>query len=422
MRPDRSSMKEPLDKIRQGLFRYFRNQVAFGFRNYRLYTIGQGLSVLGTWLQRIAMLWLAYRLTNSAFILGLIGFSEQVPIFFIAPFAGVYADKWDKRRALIFIECFAMAQAILIAILTFTNLIEIWHLIGLSLCLGIINSFQVPIRQSFVVEMVNRDKTALTNAIALNSTLFNMSRMIGPSLAGLMIAAVGEAWCFVANAFSFGLVIWTYLSMKELPPSPQKKDQAKVWYKLKEGFQYVRKKEIMRILIIMLALVSFSNASFRTLAPVFAKEILGGGANTFGFLMSASGVGAIIAAVYLTNNRSMATLNKLVHYTGIFLGIALILFGFSKWLLISLALMAFGGASRMIHTASTNTLLQLYTEDDKRGRVMSFYTISQQGTTPFGSFVSGSLANFAGAPWAVVIMGSLSLVGTLLLRNRLSPP
>lgn len=398
---------------------YLRSQIAFRYRNYRLYTLGQGLSVLGTWLQRIAMLWLAYKLTDSPFILGLVGFSEQIPIFLIAPFAGVYADKWDKHKALIIIESLAMLQAILIAILTFSGLIQIWHIVALSLLLGIINSFEVPIRQSFVVDMVNKDKVALGNAIALNSTLFNLSRMVGPSIAGILISAVGEGWCFLANGTSYALVVLTYLSMRGLPQKIKEHTQTKVLDKLKEGFQYLHRKDIMKALVVLLALVSFCNASFRTLAPVFAKKILGGDAHTFGFLMSASGFGAIIGAVYLTKNHANLLLRKLIHYTGIVLGISLILFGLSHWLLLSLLFIMMGGLTRMIHTTGTNTLLQFLTDDDKRGRVMSFYTMSLQGTTPMGSFVSGSLANFVGAPVTLVCMGVLLVLGTLVLRGKI---
>lgn len=398
---------------------YFRQQIALTHRNYRLFTIGQGMSVTGTWIQRIAMIWLAYRMTNSPFILGLVGFSEQIPIFIIAPFAGVFADRWNKRRSLIKIESLAMVQAVFMGVLTFTGVIRIWHIIALSLLLGVINAFEVPVRQSFVVDMVDGDKDALGNAIALNSTVFNLSRLIGPSLAGIMIAAVGEGWCFMANALSYAIVVTTLILMRISTIPLDNIPGGQVVRKLKEGVRYVSSHQVMRALLIMLAIISFSNASFRTLAPVFAKNILHGNANTFGFLMSAAGVGAIIGAIFLTNHRSVKLLRRFVHYTGILLGISLVCFGGSKWLWLSLIFMAAGGLAQMMHTACTNTLLQLYTDDDKRGRVMSFYAMSLQGTTPFGSFVSGSIADLIGGPWTVVIMGIFSLTGTLLLRNKI---
>lgn len=407
------------EKKRNIIVSYFQQQIAFSHRNYRLYAVGQTMSVTGTWIQRIAMIWLAYQLTNSAFILGLVGFSEQIPIFIIAPFAGVFADKWNKRKALIIIESLAMLQAIVLGILTLTHVIQIGHIIALSLLLGVINSFEVPTRQAFVVDMVDEDKDALGNAITLNSTLFNLSRLIGPSIAGILISAVGEGWCFMANALSYAVIITSIILMNITNIQSATIHKGEVLRELKEGIKYVGHHRIMKTLLIMLAVISFSNASFRTLAPIFAKDILHGNANTFGFLMSASGIGAIIGALYLTNHRYVALLKKIVHYTGILLGISLICFGGSRWLWLSLIFMAAGGLAQMTHTASTNTLLQLYTDDDKRGRVMSFYAMSLQGITPFGSFVSGTIADFIGAPITMVILGIISLSGTMFLRKKL---
>lgn len=397
---------------------YFRQQVALTHRNYRLFIIGQSLSVIGTWVQRIAMIWLAYRLTNSPFILGLVGFSEQIPIFIIAPFAGVFADKWNKHRAIIIIESLAMLQGLAMAGLYFAGVIQIWQIIVLSLALGVINAFEVPVRQSFVVDMVDGDKDALGNAITLNSTFFNLARLIGPSLAGVLIASSGEGWCFMTNAFSYAIVVVSLILMHISAKPSVTILSGQVVEKLKEGIKYVGRHQVMRTLLIMLAMISFSNASFRTLAPVFAKNILHGNANTFGFLMSASGVGAIIGAIFLTNHRSPGLMRKLVHYTGLLLGISILCFGGSRWMWISLIFMATGGLAQMMHTACTNTLLQLYTDDDKRGRVMSFYAMSLQGTTPFGSFVSGTIADFLGAPWTMVVMGLCVVAGTMLLRNK----
>ncbi|MGH2643631.1 MAG: MFS transporter, partial [Chitinophagaceae bacterium] len=380
---------------------YFQQQIAFTHRNYRLFAIGQGLSVTGTWIQRIAMMWLAYRLTNSALILGLVGFSEQIPIFIIAPFAGVFADRWDKHHSLIRIESLAMLQAVIMGILTLMNVIKIWEIIALSLLLGVINSFEVPVRQSFVVDMVDGDKNALGNAIALNSTLFNLSRLIGPSVAGILISLVGEGWCFMANGLSYAMVVISLILMHISTKSDAVAVSGQVILRLKEGVKYVRGHQIMRMLLFLLATISFSNASFRTLAPVFAKKILHGNADTFGFLMSAAGVGAIIGAIFLTNHRSVKLLRRFIHYTGLLLGISLLCFGGSKWLWLSLFFMATGGLAQMMHTACTNTLLQLYTDDDKRGRVMSFYAMSLQGMTPFGSLISGAIAGLIGAPWAM---------------------
>lgn len=400
---------------------YFRQQVALTHRNYRLFLVGQSLSLIGTWIQRIAMIWLAYRLTNSPFILGLIGFCEQIPIFIIAPFAGVYADRWNKHKALVRIESLAMVQAAILGIITLAHVIQIWHIVVLSLFLGIINAFEVPMRQSFVVDMVDRDKGALGNAIALNSTVFNLSRLVGPSVAGVLIGVAGEGWCFMANAFSYAIVVISLLMMTIVLKPAVITDTTNVLRKLQEGIVYVRSHKVMRALLLLLAIVSFSNASLRTLAPVFAKQILHGNANTFGFLMSAAGIGAITGALFLTNHHSGRLLTRIISFTGILLGSSMICFGGSRWLWPSLFFMAVGGLAQMMHTASTNTLLQLHTDDDKRGRVMSFYTVCLQGMMPFGSLVAGAVADYTGASWAMIAMGTICLLGTIFLRHRKAP-
>ena len=380
--------------------------------------VGQTLSLIGTWIQRMAMMWLVYKLSNSAFLLGVVGFCEQIPIFLIAPFAGVYADRWDKHKALIRIEVFALAQAFLLGILTLFGLVQIWHIIALSLCLGIINAFEVPMRQSFVVEMVEGDKAALPNAIALNSTVFNLSRLIGPSVAGILIAAVGEGWCFMANALSYAIVLVSLLMMRIPKSILERAKEVDILNKLKEGIQYVKQNHLMRSLLLLLAIVSFSNASLKTLAPIFAKDVLKGDAHTLGFLMSAAGVGAICGALFLTKRKSTGLLKRIVSFTGILLGTGMICFAISRSLPLSLFFIAIAGFSQMMHTASTNTLLQLYVDDDKRGRVMSFYTVCLQGTMPFGSLLAGALAGFIGAQWAVAFMGGFCLVSSLFLREK----
>jgi len=397
---------------------YFLQQKALFHRNYRLFMVGQTLSLVGTWIQRMAMMWLVYKLTNSAFLLGVVGFCEQVPIFLIAPFAGVYADRWDKHKALCRIEAFAMAQAFLLGILTLLGVVQIWHIIALSLCLGIINAFEVPMRQSFVVEMVEGDKTALPNAIALNSTIFNLSRLIGPAVAGILIGAVGEGWCFMANALSYAIVLGSLLMMRIPKSVLERSKEVDIVNKLKEGIQYVRKNAMMRSLLLLLAIVSFANASLRTLAPIFAKDILKGDAHTLGFLMSAAGVGAICGALFLTKRKSTGLLKRIVSLTGISLGIGMICFAISRSLPLSLLFIAVAGLSQMMHTACTNTLLQLHVDDDKRGRVMSFYTVCLQGTMPFGSLLAGAIAGVIGGQWAVACMGGFCLLSSLFIREK----
>jgi len=400
------------------VIKYFKEQKALFHRNYRLFMVGQSLSLVGTWIQRMAMMWLVYQLTHSAFLLGVVGFCEQVPIFLIAPFAGVYADKWDKHKALCRIEGFASLQAFLLGILTLFNVVEIWHIIVLSLCLGVINAFEVPMRQSFVVEMVERDKASLSNTIALNSTVFNLSRLVGPSVAGILISAVGEGWCFMANAFSYAIVLISLLMMNIPKTMIKEVGETNVVKKMKEGIEYIKSNNLMRSLLILLAVVSFSNASVRTLAPIFAKDVLHGGAHTLGFLMSAAGVGAICGALFLTKRKSTALLKRIVSFTGILLGAGMICFAISRSLPLSLFFIAIAGLGQMMHTACTNTLLQLHVDDDKRGRVMSFYTVCLQGTMPFGSLLAGAIAGITGGPWAVAIMGSICLLATIFLKEK----
>ncbi|HEU4574462.1 MAG TPA: MFS transporter [Chitinophagaceae bacterium] len=403
----------------QHIHDYFLQQKALYYRNYRLFMTGQTLSLIGTWIQRIAMIWLAYRLTNSAWLLGLVAFCEQVPIFIIAPFAGVFADRWNKLAALRRIEAFAMLQAFLLGLLTLLGLIQVWQIIVLSLCLGTINAFEVPVRQSFVVEMVNRDKSALTNAIALNSTVFNLSRLIGPTIAGVLIATAGEGWCFMINALSYGAVLLSLFMMRMHRGMIKRySGEEQVLRQLKDGIRYIAGKPVMRDMLLMLALVSFVNAGTQTLAPVFAKDVLHGNASTLGWLMGAGGVGAIIGAIYLTRQRPESALLKIVSFTGYLLGAAMLGFAASPVLAISLLAISVTGFSQMLHTASTNTLLQLFTDDDKRGRVMSFYTMSLQGMMPFGSLLAGALAHFTSGPWAIAIMAAICLAGTFVLRQK----
>lgn len=411
-------------KITRNIRLYFYRQKALFHRNYRLFIAGQILSLTGTWIQRLAMMWLAYQLTGSEFLLGMVAFCEQIPILLLAPVAGVYADRWNKHRALIYIEGFGMLQALLLGALTLAGWVEIWHIILLSLSLGVINAFEIPMRQAFVVEMVDRNKKALASAIALNSTIFNLSRLVGPSIAGILISAAGEGWCFVINGISYGAVMTSLLLMLVSTGVYYAVPTETLRERLREGIGYIASRRGMRNLLLLLAAISFANASLRTLAPVFAQDVLGGDAQTLGYLMSSAGVGAILGALYLTNSRSRETMRRIVSHAGILLGISIVCFAVSGMLVFSLLFIALAGLSQMLHTASTNTLLQLYTDDDKRGRVMSFYTVCLQGTMPLGSFMAGSIAGIAGGPWAMAIMGVICLAATILYRQdrRANPP
>jgi len=387
------------------------------YRNYRLYFYGQSISLIGTWIQRITTPWLVYHLTNSPFLLGLVGFAGQIPTFLIAPFAGVFTDRWNRYHLLILTQIFAMIQAFALAFLYINGSIQVWHIVILSVLLGIVNAFDVPVRQSFVIEMVEK-KEDLGNAIALNSSMVNGARLFGPSIAGMLIAFTGEGVCFLLNGVSYLFVIASLLMMKILPReiAPSEK---KVVQELKEGFKYTFGFAPIRYLILLLALVSLVGMPYTVLMPVFAKEILHGGSHTFGFLMGASGMGALFGAFFLASRRNALGLDKIIPLAAVTFGAGLIAFSLSRFFLLSMGLMVFVGLGMMLQMASTNTILQTIVDDDKRGRVMSFYTMAFMGTAPFGSFMAGSLASKIGAPNTLAVGGVACILGTLVFVRYL---
>ncbi|HNX56029.1 MAG TPA: MFS transporter [Prolixibacteraceae bacterium] len=387
------------------------------YRNYRLYFYGQSVSLIGTWIQRITTPWLVYHLTNSAFLLGLVGFAGQIPTFLIAPFAGVFTDRWNRYHLLIITQIAAMVQAFLLAYLYLNGSIQVWHVVVLSVFLGIVNAFDVPVRQSFVIEMVE-NKEDLGNAIALNSSMVNGARLFGPSIAGMLIAFTGEGICFLLNGVSYLFVIASLLMMK-ISPRKAVSSQKHVLTELKEGFRYTFGFAPIRYLILLLALVSLVGMPYTVLMPVFAKEILHGGSHTFGFLMGASGMGALLGAFFLASRRNAVGLDRVIPIAAATFGAGLIAFSFSRFFLLSLALMVFVGLGMMLQMASTNTILQTIVDDDKRGRVMSFYTMAFMGTAPFGSFIAGSLATKIGAPNTLVVGGIACVLGTLVFVRYL---
>jgi Arabinose efflux permease len=387
------------------------------YRNYRLYFYGQSVSLIGTWIQRITTPWLVYHLTNSAFLLGLVGFAGQIPTFLIAPFAGVFTDRWNRYHLLIITQIAAMVQAFLLAWLYLNGSIQVWHVVVLSVFLGIVNAFDVPVRQSFVVEMVEK-KEDLGNAIALNSSIVNGARLFGPSIAGMLIAFTGEGICFLLNGVSYLFVIASLLMMKISPRKVVSREKH-VLTELKEGFRYTFGFAPIRYLILLLALVSLVGMPYTVLMPVFAKEILHGGSHTFGFLMGASGMGALLGAFFLASRRNVLGLDRVIPIAAATFGAGLIAFSFSRFFLLSLALMVFVGLGMMLQMASTNTILQTIVDDDKRGRVMSFYTMAFMGTAPFGSFIAGSLATKIGAPNTLVVGGIACVLGTLVFVRYL---
>ncbi len=390
---------------------------ALSHRNYRLFFGGQGISLVGTWMQQIAMSWLVYRLTNSAFMLGLVGFMGSISTFLFAPIAGVLADRWPLRRALVVTQVLAMIQALILAFLTLEGLINVTHLIILSIALGLVNAFDMPIRQSFVIQMVER-KEDLGNAIALNSSLVNSARLFGPAIAGMLIAVVGEGVCFLINGLSYIAVIGSLLAMK-FASVKKMSGRTQVWQGLKEGFSYAFGFAPIRSLLLLLALISLMGMPYTTLMPIFAKDILHGGSHTLGFLVGCSGVGALAGAVFLASRKSVLGLGRIIVMASCTFGTGLIVFSLSRLIWLSLGLMVITGFGMMVQMASSNTIIQTLVEDDKRGRVMSFYTMALRGMTPFGSLLAGLMASSLGAPTTLIFGGVACIAGALLFAKRL---
>jgi MFS family permease len=386
-------------------------------RNFRLFFGGQSISLIGTWMQRIALGWLVYRLTSSAFLLGLVGFAGQIPTFIFASFAGVLADRRNRHRILMLTQILAMVQAFVLSFLVLFHLIRIWHIIVLAVFLGIINAFDMPTRQSFLVEMVE-DKKDLGNAIALNSSMVNLARLLGPSAAGMLIAAFGEGICFLINAISYMAVIVSLILMKIERKNVQPR-RSKVWQELKDGFRYAAGFAPIRDILLIFALVNLVGMPYMVLMPVFAKDVLHGGPSALGFLMGCTGLGALGGAVFLASRKSVLGLGKMIPIAATIFGSALIVFSFSRLLFFSLGLMLLTGIGQMILMATSNTLLQTVVDDDKRGRVMSFYTMAFMGATPVGSLIAGFLASKIGAPWTVFIGGIVCIFGAFFFAKRL---
>lgn len=390
---------------------------ALRHRNYRLFFGGQAVSLIGTWMQQIAMGWLAYRLTGSAFLLGVIGFSAYIPIFLFASIAGVYSDRWNKHRVLLATQTLAMIQALALAFLTLAGLIHVWHLIVLSACLGLINAFDIPSRQSFVVEMIE-ERQDLGNAIALNSLIFNSARLLGPTIAGFMISLFSEGVCFLLNGISFIAIIVMLLAM-EPPIKERARQTSRVLQGLREGYSYAFGFAPIRYVLLQLALVSFMSMSYAILLPVFARDILQGGPQTMGFLMAAAGLGAVTGSLYLASRGTVLGLGRVIALASAVFGVGLILFSHSRIFPLSLCMMYLVGAGIMVQIASSNTILQTIVDDDKRGRVMSLYSMAVMGMGPFGSLFAGVLASRIGAPATLFLCGLLCILGAFFFARRL---
>jgi MFS family permease len=356
-------------------------------------------------------------MTGSALLLGVVGFAGQIPAFLLSPVAGVLTDRWSRYRVLLVTQIISMIQAAILAWLCLAGQIQIWHIVALSIALGCINAFDVPSRHSFVIDMVEK-KEDLGNAIALNSLMFNGARLIGPSVAGVMLASAGEGICFLINAISYIFVIASLLMMKvKIKRADTKK--SKILKELKDGLDYTFGFAPIKHLILLLGLVSFMGMSYSVLMPVFAKETLHGGSHTYGFLMGAAGFGALLGALFLASRETVLRLGRIVPAAVFLFGTGLIILSFTRIFPLALILMVVMGLGMMLHAAATNTILQTITDDDKRGRVMSFYTMAIMGTAPFGSLMAGWLAKIIGTPGTILTGGIACILGALVFLRRL---
>ncbi|MBD1807557.1 MFS transporter [Microcoleus sp. FACHB-SPT15] len=386
-------------------------------RNYRLFFAGQAISLVGTWMTQIATVWLVYDLTNSALWLGTVGFSSQIPSFLISPFGGIIVDRWNRHRILITTQILAMIQSLALAALALSGVIQIWHIILLSLFQGLITAVDSPARQAFVPEIIER-KENLGNAIALNSSVFNGARLVGPAIAGLLIASVGTGVCFLMDGLSYIAVVAGLLAMK-LKPRKIVTQTTNVWQRLIEGFSYAFGFPPIRAILLLLALFSFMGMPYTILIPIFAKNILQGSAETLGFLMAAVGVGALVGGVYLSSRSTVIGLGKIIAIAPAIFGTGLVIFSQSRILWLSLFMMFLVGFGGILQIASSNTILQTIVEDDKRGRLMSLYTMSFLGILPFGNLASGALADKIGAPDTLMIGGFCCILGSLAFTKQL---
>jgi len=386
-------------------------------RNYRLFFGGQSISLIGTWMTRIATSWLVYRLTGSAVLLGVVGFASQIPSFLLGPIAGVLVDRWDRHRTLTFTQVLSMVQSFALAGLALSGTIKVWEIIALALFLGVIGAFDMPVRQSFVIQMVDH-REDLGNAIALNGTMVNSASLIGPAIAGAVIAGVGEGFCFLIDGISYIAVIISLVMMRITVPQV-KRPQRHVMVELNEGWQYVRESLPIRSILINLALVSMFAMPYSVLMPIFAAEVLHGGPNTLGFLMAAIGVGALAGTAALTMRKSIVGLLQRIVVATALCGAALIAFGLSRAVWLSILILPFVGFGMMQQMAPSNTILQTIVDDEKRGRVMSFYAMAFLGMMPFGSLLAGYLAARIGAPRTMMVNGAVCLVGSLWFSRRL---
>jgi len=384
---------------------------------FRRFFSCQAVSVLGHWMQQIALQWLVYRTTGSAAMLGLVAFANQAPILFIAPFSGVLADRFDRRKLLITTQSIASSQALLLAALVLTGTFETWHLVAMASLFGVVAGLDTPVRHSLFVTMVE-DRSDLPNAIALNSFLMNSGRLIGPSIAGVVLIFVDEGYCFLFNALSYLGVVWMAWTLPKLAPSHASAPTGFL-RSLREAAAYAWRQHQIRELLAMIASVAFFASSYIVLMPVFAREVFGGGSETLGFLVGCAGFGAVIGTAYLASRGNIDRLGRRLMFTSMLAGGALLAVGLSPWLWLTYALMVLLGFGIIVTGAGINMILQSVVDDSKRGRIVSFYTMSFLGMMPFGALASGNLANLIGAPGTAMVFGVACMVAGLLIGTRL---
>jgi MFS family permease len=398
------------DQSARSMFRSFRH------RNFALFFSGQIISLVGTWMQSVAQSWLVYRLTQSSALLGMVVFASMIPSFVLAPFGGLVADRFDRRRILVTTQSLAMILALVLAGLTIGGVVRVWEIIVLATLLGIVNAFDIPTRQAFVVEIVGRED--MSNAIALNSSMFNGARVVGPAVAGIVVAAIGEGWCFLLNGLSYIAVIIGLLLMK-LAPLVRASERESALGRIAAGFRFVQTTTPIRALLLLLGAVSLTGMPYATLMPVFADSVLHGGAKGLGILMGFSGVGALAGSIALVTRSDVRGLGRWVAISSISFGASLIVFSMSKAFWLSAAILVAVGGAMMVQMASSNTLIQAMVPDALRGRVMAIYSMMFMGMAPFGALFAGSVASRIGAPITVAIGGGVSILAGVTFAVRL---
>jgi MFS family permease len=390
---------------------------ALRHRNFRLFTLGQSISLIGTWMQQVAVAWLVYRMTQSPFALGLVGFVAHAPGFLIAPFAGVLADRFDKRSIVVTTQLVMMLQALVLATLVLTGAVTLGWVLVLMAVLGCATGLDIPARQSFLVQLVD-DRADLPNAIALNSSMFNLARLVGPAVAGFAIAAIGEGWVILANGLSYLFVLAALLAMR-IPRAPAPHQGAAMLQHLRDGVHYVLGSAPIAGVLLLVATMGLLGLPFTVLLPVVADSVLGGGARTLGMLMAATGLGALAGALFLASRSTVRGIGRLIVISATLFGTSLVLFAFVRTAVIAVPLLAVAGFAMMVLLAGSNTVLQTLVDDDKRGRVMSFYTMAFLGTTPLGSLLAGAVASRIGVSWTIAFGGAACLATAALFARRL---